>query len=78
MCVHECPGVTEVCVEWLHTDADLVHGDTCANLWVIYMSVGIGGFCLQQPTGHGGGDRPIPELLISLGAWKPTFPVNAR
>lgn len=39
MYVHECLRVTEMFVEWLHTAADAVHGDSSANLWVICTSL---------------------------------------
>ena len=53
-----------------------MHGDTCANLWVIWVSVGIGDFSLLHLSGGGDGGRPVPEPLISLGAWKSTVHSN--
>lgn len=54
-------------VKRLHTDADVVHGDTCANLWVIYASVGIGGYHLLHLTWVGRSGCSISELLTLLG-----------
>lgn len=63
-------------VKRLHTDADVVHGDTCANLWVMYASVGIGGYHLLHLTWVGRGGCSISELLISVGAWNLTLHIN--
>lgn len=44
-----------------------MHGDTCANLWVIYRLVGIGSFCPLHPMGSGGEGAPYLDCSYFLG-----------